>query len=512
MANYFLGLAERTLGLRETLQPSIASMFEPGMMLMEDCSEENSETIEQRVLPPSEQSSDAQFFFRSSPLKPNSEIEQRQEQQVAVGKPLPGFGVNLISGSPSLRLGGIVPTKSPTGGGLYAEESGIGMTGLGSSIKRLGIDEIENAETVLLGNVQGSLSRIDVADSGLLGGNLSIDNQPLPSQLSISGLVSLDSAIDLGQSGEANSQVYGKFDGQNLQTYGRFEELNSRLNSIANSRLDLQRCSGEWNSQLYKQSVPPHTNSKPIRDDRLRVFSSEAHLEEDRVGEDWFAVQSQLGFKETERDVQTSRSALTPSPSPKFGRGEQEFRFPFSQAWEKGLGDEGRIGKNEDEDSSLTMKPPYSPKTGEGSKSLVSLFLPLEKGLAQILQQSQQAIVPGSRALHSPAPDWKSGLIEPSPLKGTESTFQLLQSDETDFAPLAPNSTPERDSAEDEMPKIRLVGNGARFKLGNENYPQVEHHGIGQLIDRFQASSSTQQFDNHNRLLITDGLCTICSE
>ena len=33
--------------------------------------------------------------------------------------------------------------------------------------------------------------------------------------------------------------------------------------------------------------------------------------------------------------------ALTPSPSPKLGRGEQDFRFPFSQSWEKGLGDEG---------------------------------------------------------------------------------------------------------------------------------------------------------------------------
>ncbi|WP_375468075.1 hypothetical protein [uncultured Nostoc sp.] len=32
--------------------------------------------------------------------------------------------------------------------------------------------------------------------------------------------------------------------------------------------------------------------------------------------------------------------ALTLNPSPKFGRGTS-FRLPFSQIWEKGLGDEG---------------------------------------------------------------------------------------------------------------------------------------------------------------------------
>jgi hypothetical protein len=38
--------------------------------------------------------------------------------------------------------------------------------------------------------------------------------------------------------------------------------------------------------------------------------------------------------------------ALTPDPSPKLGRGERGELFPFSQAWEKGLGDEGWLIEN----------------------------------------------------------------------------------------------------------------------------------------------------------------------
>ncbi|NJK52931.1 MAG: hypothetical protein HC936_09055 [Leptolyngbyaceae cyanobacterium SU_3_3] len=48
MANYFLGLTQRTLGLSETLHPAIASMFEPGMALMEDYA------VEQQIDPDSE--------------------------------------------------------------------------------------------------------------------------------------------------------------------------------------------------------------------------------------------------------------------------------------------------------------------------------------------------------------------------------------------------------------------------------------------------------------------------
>ncbi|GAP98751.1 CHAT domain-containing protein [Leptolyngbya sp. NIES-2104] len=48
------------------------------------------------------------------------------------------------------------------------------------------------------------------------------------------------------------------------------------------------------------------------------------------------------------------------------------------------------------------------------------------------------------RSSHSPAPEWNSGLIERSPLKGTESRIASLQSVSTDFALLAPNSIPGR--------------------------------------------------------------------
>ncbi|BAU12728.1 hypothetical protein LEP3755_32590 [Leptolyngbya sp. NIES-3755] len=419
MANYFLGLAERTLGLRDTLQPSIASMFEPGMMLVEDYSEENSEEIEQPFLPPS----DAQFFFRSSPPKPKSEIGLRQGQQ-AVGKPLPGFELNSVSGSSSLRLGGIAPPKSPAFGGLQSEESRNGKT-----------------ETVLLGNVQGGLSRID---DELFGWNLSIDDQSLPSQLSRSGLVSLDSAIDarrsyglfgwdlsiddqpspsrlsnprlvpldfaigLGQFeasdsqlhkqfGEPNSQLHKQFGEPSPQSYRRFGQSNSQLhkqpsprwhrrfeesNSQLHRRFEESNSqshgwSGEWNSQLYEQSALPHTNShnvQSVRGDELRRISSEAHLEEGRERES-FPVQAQmkLGVKVTGHNVQTARSALTPSPSPKIG---------------------------------------------EGGKSLGSLLPPLEKG------------------------------------------------------------------------------------LGNENYFQAEHHETEQAIGRFQVFSTIQQFNDQNRLLV----------
>lgn len=83
MTNYFLGLTQRTLGLSETLHPSIASMFEPGMMLADDYDwQEQPESEAISEFPPVHQKRDrsssvaqlpaevsktnSQFFFRSS--------------------------------------------------------------------------------------------------------------------------------------------------------------------------------------------------------------------------------------------------------------------------------------------------------------------------------------------------------------------------------------------------------------------------------------------------------------
>ncbi|MGG6265249.1 hypothetical protein ACQ4M3_13565 [Leptolyngbya sp. AN03gr2] len=83
--------------------------------------------------------------------------------------------------------------------------------------------------------------------------------------------------------------------------------------------------------------------------------------------------------------------------------------------------------------------------------------------LTQILHHSQQAIFQASRSSHSPALNWKFGLTVRSPLKGTESQFQNLESRLPDFAPLAPTSSPARGSAIVEMPRMRSYRNWCKI-------------------------------------------------